>query len=109
MTHTEFWNLYDNDKLENVKTWRRKEDIDTEGDFDCNEFFSEIISFVYENKYYLRIVQFNGYHVRFVGRRGHREAKRDGVKTWSVIKEFDSKSSANAYFKKCAVGYSIVH
>lgn len=105
MTHAEFWNFYDSNALENVSIWRKEqEDIDPE----FSDFRNEVIAFTYNGKYYLRIVQFNGYSVWWVGRRGRRTVKRDGVRTWSVIKEFDTKASANAYFKKCAVGYKKV-
>lgn len=108
MNHSEFWNLYDNGKLENYKVWRREEEIDTQGEFDCNGFNSEIESFVYNGKYYLRCVLFAGYEIRWVGRKAHRTPKRDGVRVNSWIKEFDNKNQANAYFKKVAVGFSKV-
>lgn len=108
MEHSEFWNLYDNGKLENLKVWRREENIDTEGDFECNGFNSEILSFTYNGKFYLRLVMFAGYEVRWVGRRNHRTPKRDGVRVNSWIKEFDNRNQANAYFKKVAVGFSKV-
>lgn len=97
MTQAEFWKLYDNGELENVSHWYRK---------DAEDFTSEIIAFAYDGKYYLRIVQFNGYYTWHVGHGSSRHVVRDGVRTWSVIKEFDNKNSANAYFKKCAAGYT---
>ena len=105
MTHGEFWELYDSNTLENVSTWRKEQEgIDPE----FSDFMNEVIAFTHNGKYYLRIVQFNGYTVWWVGRRGKREPKRDGVRTWSVIKEFATKAAANAYFKKCAAGYQKV-
>jgi len=105
MTRQEFWNLYNADKLENVSIWRKaQEDIDPE----FSDFMNEVVAFTYNGKYYLRLVQFNGYTVWFVGRRGHRHPKRDGVRTWDYIKEFDTKERANAYFKKAAAGYKKV-
>ena len=106
MTNHEFFELYDNGKLENVKLWHRPETIETNGDFECDGFLSEIVSFTYGNKYYLRFVLFAGYEVRYVGRYAHRTAKRDGVRTNSYIKEFDNKNHANAYFKKAAIGFT---
>lgn len=108
MNHSDFWNLYDNGNLENLKIWRRKENIDTNGDFECNEFYSEIISYTYGGKYYLRFVLFAGYNIWFVGSRRNRRCKRTGIRTNSFIKEFENKNHANAYFKKVAEGFSKV-
>ena len=105
MTHAEFWKLYDSNTIENASIWRKEqEDIDPE----FSDFRNEVIAYTHDGKFYLRIVQFNGYDCRWVGRRGRRLPKRVGVRTWSVIKEFNNKTSANAYFKKCAVGYQKV-
>lgn len=103
MTHAEFWELYNAGKLENVSVWRKEqEDIDPE----FSSFRNEVIAFVYDGKFFLRIVQFNGYTVWWVGRGSKRHVIRDGVRTYSAIKEFDNKNAANAYFKKCAAGYA---
>ena len=105
MTHEQFWNLYDSNRLENLSIWRKaQEDIDPE----FSDFMNEVIAFAHEGKYYLRIVQFNGYTVWWVGRRGNRKVIRDGVRTRSFIKEFDTKAHANNYFKKAAAGYKKV-
>lgn len=108
MNQSDFWTLYDNGGLDNLKIWRREEDIDTEGDFECNGFSSEIISFEHNGKYYLRFALFAGYEVWYVGRGSRRRCKRTGVRTNSFIKEFDNKNQANAYFKKVGVGFSKV-
>lgn len=105
MTHEEFWKLYDSNTLENVSIWRKEqENIDPM----FNDFRNEVIAYAHNGKYYLRIVQFNGYHIWWVGHGSGRHPKREGVKVWSVIKEFNTKEQANAYFKKCAAGYKKV-
>lgn len=105
MTHSEFWSLYDSNLLENASIWRKaQEDIDPE----FGDFMNEVIAFTYNGKWYLRLVQFNGYHTWYCGSRSNRHIKRTGVRTWSVIKEFNTKASANAYFMKAAAGYKKV-
>lgn len=77
MTHEEFWKLYDSNTLENASIWRKEqEDIDPE----FSSFRNEVIAYTHNGKYYLRIVQFNGYDCRYVGRRGNRHPKRMGVR-----------------------------
>lgn len=102
MTHGEFWELYDNGKLENKKHWMRK-DAEAKKIQDC----SEITTYSHNGKFYLRISEFKGYYGWWVGRGSNRHWKvnYDAPRRYSVIKEFDNKNSANAYFKKCAVGY----
>jgi hypothetical protein len=100
MTQNEFWSLYDNGHLENVKHWTRK-------DADNIIHNSEITSFTYDGKYYLRISEFKGYYGWWVGRGSSRHFKVDhnAPRRYTVLKEFDNKNAANAYFKKCAIGY----
>ena len=101
MEQSKFWELYDAGKLENVKHWIRK---DTENIIHC----SEITSFSYEGKFYLRISEFKGYYGWWVGRGSNRHWKvnYDAAKRYTVLKEFDNKNAANAYFRKCAAGYT---
>jgi hypothetical protein len=97
--HT-FWNLYESGKLENVRHWIRK-------DADKIEHCSEITSFTYAGKFYLRISEFKGYYGWYVGRGSSRHWKvnSDAARRYTVLKEFDNKNAANAYFKKCAADY----
>ena len=101
MTQEQFWSLYDNGRLENLKRWVRK---DAEDPIHC----SEILSFTYRGKFYLRICEFNGYYGWWVGRGSNRHWKvnYNAARRYTALKEFDNRVSANAYFKKCAVGYS---
>lgn len=102
MTNSEFWKLWDNKELENVSIWRKAEqDIDPE----FADFRNEVVAFAYNGKFFLRIVQFNGYDGSYSGNWGNRKFTKKAVRTYSAIKEFDNKNSANAYFKKCAAGY----
>ncbi len=100
MEQSVFWDLYDSGKLENVKHWMRK-------DAKKIEHCSEITSFTYDGKFYLRICEFKGYYGWYVGRGSsrHWKADYDSPINYSVIKEFDNKNAANAYFKKCATDY----
>ena len=103
MTHSEFWKLMDAGDLVNLSIWRKEqEDIDPE----FQDFRNEVVAFTYNGKFYLRIVRFCGYDGIYTGRGGNRHFVRKAVHRSSYIKEFESKHSANAYFKKAAAGYT---
>ena len=101
MDNAKFWELYDSGKLENVKHWIRK---DAEDIAHC----SEITSFTYNGRFYLRICEFKGYYGYWTGKGAsrHFEADRNATRRNTYIKEFNNKNAANAYFKKCAADYT---
>lgn len=107
MLDKEFYRLYSNGDLENVNIyWKQavpKNDYPRRHWKHDPGFTDEIVSFTYDGKYYLRIVEFRGYRY---WKRSNGNITRYGTKLWSVTKEFDNKYSANAYFKKCSEGYS---
>ena len=89
MTHDEFWRLYDSGEI-SVKVYSGKVG-DTE---------KSVEAFEYGGKFFLRIHNSREY---VTGTRAW--GKRYRMTNEShVIKEFDSKRSANAYFKKAAAG-----
>lgn len=88
MTNDEFWKLYDSGEIQ-TKVWEGKEGDATK----------EVCSFQYEGKFFLRITE-SMPTKSWYSQTKHRYTHRRG---WvhSVIKEFNTASQANNYFKKC--------
>lgn len=99
MEQREFWELHDSGKLESVSIWR-KESYDGHKD--------EIVAFRYNGRFYLRIVKhYEGHYGHYTGRRGSRRWVEGPENRFSsFIKEFQTPAQANAYFKKCAAGFT---
>lgn len=87
MTFDRFEELYTDNKIKLTGLWVRQEE---------DEFVrSYICPFIWNGKYYL---------ARYTNRRFGAFSK--GWKWAKSVKEFDTKQQANAYFLKCAEGYT---
>ena len=89
MTNEMFWDLLDSGKIR-VAIWYGENDGKTK----------EVDAFEHDGKFFLRICATRTY---VTGERAYGKRYRMAP-MWNAIKEFDTRESANAYFKKCADG-----
>jgi len=85
VTYEEFCKLRSNGSLKSEKIYARQKD-----EFEC----SYIHAFVWNCKYYL---------ARYTERRY--SAWSNAPRWGKSVKEFNTKEHANAYFRKCSVGF----
>lgn len=102
MEQSTFWKLYDNGEID-VKVYII-DNTERAEDYKSDELqFAEISAFEYDDKFYLRIYT---RYPRYICDR----TRSNGIKyrmghDYCYIKEFNTRSQANNYFKKVVDGY----
>ena len=96
MTHEQFWKLYESKQIK-YKLFAYENPEADNGEL----ALGEVIAFEYDGKFYMRVC-------KNFSPKGYRKRYKNGGWSSGVFKVFETKQSANAYFKKAFNGYRLV-